>query len=131
MNYNKDIHMLNYIMKLLKIFALTNLFPYARTSFINTKKICKDCKYFIPNMNQCGKLGEVNLINGKVTYESAINARFDETTCGKDAKYFEKNHFKIITVPYYFVKEYWYGFIVLGLGYLNYIITVTFKNNIH
>jgi hypothetical protein len=48
----------------------------------------------------------------------------DETKCGKDAKYFEQNKIKFITVPYYFVKEYWYVFTVLGLGYLNFIITI-------
>jgi hypothetical protein len=123
-NYNKDIYIEKYTMKLLKLYALTNLFSYGRTSFVHNRKICKDCKFFIPNKNECVKFGEVNVINGKVTYESAINARMDETKCGKDAKYFEQNKIKFITVPYYFIQNYWYVFTVLGLGYLNYIITI-------
>jgi hypothetical protein len=33
--------------------------------------------------------------------------RSDEEKCGDEGKLFEENHYKIVTVPYYFIKEYW------------------------
>jgi hypothetical protein len=70
-----------------------------------TKKICKDCRHFIGDNIECGKFGDTNLITGKVTYKSARSVREDEKRCGEEAILFEENHYKIITVPYYFLKE--------------------------
>uniref|UniRef100_A0A6C0F848 Uncharacterized protein n=1 Tax=viral metagenome TaxID=1070528 RepID=A0A6C0F848_9ZZZZ len=70
-----------------------------------TKKICKDCRHFIGDNIECRKFGDTNIITGKVTYDSARSARQDVKKCGEDAIHFEENHFKIITVPYYFFKN--------------------------
>jgi hypothetical protein len=82
---------------------------------VTTKKICNDCKYFIANDRKCSKFGEVNIITGRETYEKALDIRENDNKCGEDAKYFEKNNFKIITVPYYFLKDYWKLTPLLGL----------------
>jgi hypothetical protein len=71
-----------------------------------TKKICKDCIHFIGDNIECRKFGDTNIITGKVTYNSARSVREDKNKCGEDAILFEKNHFKIITIPYYFLKDY-------------------------
>jgi hypothetical protein len=84
-------------------------------SLITTSKICNDCKYFIANDRKCAKFGEVNIITGKEIYEKAIDMRENNSKCGKDAQYFEKNNFKIITVPYYFLKDYWQVIPPLGV----------------
>jgi hypothetical protein len=42
---------------------------------------------------ECKKIGETNLITGKIKNEKAKIVRFDEKLCGKEGKYFEKNHF--------------------------------------
>jgi hypothetical protein len=75
---------------------------------IPNKKICRDCKYFIASDWDCAKFKDVNIITGKETFDSARSVRNDEKKCGDDAKYFEENHYKIVTVPYYFFKEYWF-----------------------
>lgn len=91
-------------MRLLKLYALSRLFSTARPSLMSTKKICKDCKYFIGDNIECRKFGDTNIITGKITYESAESVREDSKKCGENAILFEKNHFKIITIPYYFFK---------------------------
>ena len=67
------------------------------------KLICSNCKFFISNKNECRKFGDVNIITGKYSYEPASSVRNDEDKCGKYAIFFEKNNFKIITIPYYFL----------------------------
>lgn len=73
----------------------------------NVKPLCRDCKHFIANEWDCGKFGDVNLVSGKESFRSARSIRDDETKCGEDAKHFELNRFKIITIPYYFLLNYW------------------------
>jgi hypothetical protein len=85
-------------------------FVSLRPKLINTKKLCRDCKYFIANTHECGKFGETNIITGNETYYNAGHVRNDNNKCGTDAIYFEQNNMKIITVPYYFLSD--YGFIM-------------------
>jgi hypothetical protein len=94
-------------MKLLNLYAFTTLFSRGCKSLTPTKRICKDCRHFIGDNIECRKFSDTNIVTGKVTYECARHVREDEKKCGKDAIYFEENHFKIVTVPYYFVKEHW------------------------
>jgi hypothetical protein len=68
-------------------------------------KICKDCKYFIGDKLHCRKFGDTDLITGKVSYDTARSVRNNETKCGEKASHFEKNNFKFVTEPYYYVKE--------------------------
>ena len=72
---------------------------------INTLKICKNCKFFIANTKECKYINNINLVTDQKTFEYASIMRNNE--CGKDAKYFEENKIKFITVPYYFLKDYW------------------------
>jgi hypothetical protein len=95
-------------MKLLNLYVFFTLFSQVHTSLMpTTKKICTDCKHFIGDKIECRKFGDTNLVTGKVTYHSASRVREDEKKCGEDAIQFEENHCKIITVPYYFLKENW------------------------
>ena len=79
------------------------------------KPICDNCKFFIPNKNECRNFGNVNIITGKYTYESASSVRNDEEKCGEYAILFKKNNFKFITIPYYFLLE--HGIIIFILSY--------------
>lgn len=92
-------------MKLLNLFAFTSLFSKVHPSLIPTKKICRDCIHFIGDSAECRKFGDTNLVTGKVTYDSARSIREDIKKCGENATQFEENHFKIITIPYYFLKS--------------------------
>jgi len=94
------------IMKLLQLFIFYTLYDNSLGLLLPTKKICKDCRHFIGDTIECRKFGDVNLVTGKVTYPSAKYIRDDSDKCGENATHFEENHFKIVTVPYYFVKEY-------------------------
>jgi hypothetical protein len=94
-------------MKLLQyILFIINIYK-VEVYFIENKykPICQNCKYFIPNKNECRKFGDMNIITGKYTYESAISVRNDEDKCGEYAIFFKKNNFKFITIPYYFILE--------------------------
>jgi hypothetical protein len=106
-------------MRIVRFIPFVNIIScirYSSSSLLSTKKICRDCKFFIANNNECGKHPNVDLVTGKVTYNYALSLRTDEKHCGKEGKYFEKNHFKFITVPYYFMKE--WGFVVFLFGLL-------------
>jgi hypothetical protein len=93
-------------MKLFNLFLFSTLYYNILGSLLPTKKICKDCRHFIGDSMECRKFGDTNLVTGKVTYPSAKNIRDASEKCGENATSFEENHFKIVTVPYYFVKEY-------------------------
>ena len=74
------------------------------------KKLCKDCKFFIANEKRCMKFYDIDLVTGEKDYKHAFSMRSDNNKCGENAKYFEKNNFKFLTVPYYFTLTYWYIF---------------------
>jgi hypothetical protein len=80
--------------------------------------ICKDCKFLVNS--ECKKFGDVNLVTGEISYTLAKYIRADETKCGTKGVLFEKNNYKIITVPYYFVKEYWFlwSYIFIAIIYV-------------
>lgn len=72
------------------------------------KPICANCKFFIPNKNECSKFGTIDIVTNECNYEKALNVRKDDDKCGEDAIFFKRNYFKFITVPYYFLVEYNY-----------------------
>ena len=111
-------------MKLLNLYAFTTLFSKVRPSLLPTTKICKDCRHFIGENIECRKFGDTNIITGKVTYHSARSVRSDDKKCGENAIYFEENHFKVITVPYYYLKENWP--IVLPSAFLSFYFYALF-----
>jgi hypothetical protein len=60
---------------------------------------CKNCIYYKPSFlnndftstfNKCEKFGVKDIITDKITYNFANFCRDDETMCGKEGKYFEK-----------------------------------------
>jgi hypothetical protein len=115
-------------MYLLQLFIFTTLFFHGRSSTISPKKICKDCIHCIGGDKlECRKFGDTDMVTGKVTYQSASHVRKDEKLCGEDAIHFEKNNFKMFTVPYYFYKDNWIallpnGLIGLYILYLYYVL---------
>jgi hypothetical protein len=97
-------------MKIKSLATFLTLIPSIRPTLITQKKLCKDCKFFIANNNECAKFGSTDLVTGKNTYDYASSARNYDKKCGEDAKYFEENTMKIITVPYYHILKYWYWY---------------------
>ena len=88
------------------IFFIINIYRVELYFIQNQDKpICGNCKFFIPNKNQCKKFGDLNIITGKYTYEKAKDVRNDENKCGEYAIFFKKNYFKFITNSYYFILE--------------------------
>ena len=61
------------------------------------RKLCKD---FIADKEECALFGAIDVVKGKHEYTYAKNARQNEDKCGENAKLFEYNNIKIITVPY-------------------------------
>lgn len=115
-------------MKLLRLCILTRLFSNATPLSIPTKKICRDCRHFIGNDFDCRKFGDTDLITGKVTYRSARSIREDKKKCGEDAIHFEENHYKIVTVPYYFAKNYSFILLPFSVPILYSFIITWFKS---
>lgn len=66
-------------------------------------KICRDCKNY--NGWGCKKYGITDIVTGEKSYYFAKHIRENEKKCGESAIHFEKNHYKIVTVPYYFVQN--------------------------
>ena len=66
-------------------------------------KICRDCKFFTGLT--CKKYFITDIVTGEKSYYYARSVRENEKKCGENAVDFEKNHYKIATVPYYFVKN--------------------------
>jgi hypothetical protein len=93
-------------MRLREISIFANIL-LSRGALPNTKKLCRDCRHYIANNEKCRIFGDVNIVSGKEYYDDARDARRDNNKCGDSANKFEENHYKIITVPYYFLKEYW------------------------
>ena len=94
------------------------------------KKLCKDCNFFIAHKKECALFGDTDLVNGKHDYNYAKNARNNENKCGEEAKFFEENNNKIMTVPYYFIlniASYWQltPVIALGIFYINALYKLT------
>ncbi len=114
-------------MKFFKLFNILSTIPFIRPSLFPKKPLCKDCKYLIGNVmdKKCSRFSTYDLVTGKENYEFASSVRRDANKCGEDAKYFEKNHLKIFTVPYYFIIEFWPIFVGLSLG----IILNVLKSN--
>jgi len=102
-------------MRLREISIFANIL-LSRGALPNTKKLCRDCRHFIANNEECRIFGDVNIVTGKESYDYANTARRNENKCGDVAKAFEENHYKIITVPYYFLKEYWVISPVIGVS---------------
>ena len=105
------------------IFVLTTIHK-VEVSFIENqcKPICSNCKFFIPNKNQCSKFGDVDIITGKYNYENAISVRGDDNKCGEYGIFYRKNNFKFITSPYYFILENSKIIILLIYGFLPIIL---------
>jgi hypothetical protein len=53
-----------------------------RLTSITTKKLCKDCKFFVGNTQECAAFGDVNMVTGKKKLESAIDMRKNKDECG-------------------------------------------------
>lgn len=92
-------------MKLLYIYIFTTLFSHIHASPIPTKRLCKDCRHFIGDKQECRMFLDTNLVTGDITYHSARSVRGNEEKCGKYAVYYEENQFKVFTVPYYIFKS--------------------------
>lgn len=107
-------------MKLLAL-GLLLLLTNTKSNRILPRKLCKDCKHFIAHKEGCALFGYTDLVNGKNDYNYAKTARNNENKCGEDAKYFEENNNKIITVPYYFIlngMQFWPFLPPVGLLYI-------------
>jgi len=68
-------------------------------------KMCKNCKFYIPGVEKCSKFGDPDFVNGDHNYKYASIVRENENYCGMSGKLFEKNNFKIVTVPYFYVTQ--------------------------
>jgi len=96
---------MKYIKPFYHLSTLSSVIPTVRPSVINKYPLCRDCKFFIANDKECRKFGDIDLVTGKKSYNYARYVRNDENKCGQEAKHFETNNFKMITVPYYLLLD--------------------------
>jgi hypothetical protein len=107
-------------MKLLAV-SLLLFITNIESNRILPRKLCKDCKHYIAHKKECALFGDIDLVNGNHDYNYAKTARNDKDKCGENAKYFEENNNKIITVPYYFILDiahFWPFLPLVGLLYI-------------
>ena len=107
-------------MKLLAV-SLLLFITNIESNRILPRKLCKDCKYFIARKKECALFGDIDLVSGKHDYNYAKTSRNNEDKCGENAKYFEENNNKIITVPYYFILDsasFWPFIPLVGIFYI-------------
>ena len=107
-----------------KLFYFLYTYSLCNSSLIKPVKICKDCKFYMADKSECKLFGDINLVDGKINYDYAFSVRLFENKCGKEAKYFEENKLKIITIPYYFIKSYY--IIILFVGLFTYILNTKY-----
>lgn len=67
-------------------------------------KICNNCIHYVKYAEGCGKFPKIDVITGDKSIFYARNMREDVKKCGDEAIHYKRNHFKVITVPYYFIK---------------------------
>ena len=91
-------------------------FSYHTRVLPMTKLLCKNCKYFIADNKECRNFVHTDLVTGQKIYETARFARTLESNCGKYAKHFEYNTLKVVTAPYYFIKEFWSFLLLPTIG---------------
>ena len=91
-------------MKILHIIFIIKIYK-SESYFIQNKPICANCKFFIPNKNECSNFGTIDIITNEHNYEQALAVRKDNKKCGEDGIFFKKNYYKFITIPYYFFVE--------------------------
>jgi len=82
-------------------------FIYFLFYFVNSNKIinngnlpsCRNCVYFKPDtyssefasaLSKCQVFIDKDIVTDKITYKYADTCRYDESKCGKEGKYFEK-----------------------------------------
>jgi hypothetical protein len=55
----------------MRLIAFANILSLTRGGLPNTKKLCRDCRHFIANEQQCRIFGDVNIVSGKEYYDDA------------------------------------------------------------
>lgn len=60
----------------------------------NPETVCKDCVYYKPHDRVCAHLAStsVDIVHGDVYFLKAMEMRNNETLCGRNAKYFQKEN---------------------------------------
>lgn len=87
-----------------------------------TQLLCNNCKHFIADNKECRNFVHTDLVTGQKIYETASFARTLESNCGKYGKHFEYNNFKVVSTPYYFVKEFWSILLLPAIGLVVFLV---------
>jgi hypothetical protein len=67
--------------------ALKSFVVFRPGKNINTVKLCKKCKHFIPNKDRCQLFGNMDLVTGDMEYNYASSERVENGNCGPEAKF--------------------------------------------
>jgi hypothetical protein len=86
------------------LFLTFFIFSLDRIACIQKKSLpsCSNCKHYIEILykesteignyyGKCSKFIDINHVTGEIDYSNALVIRNDETKCGKEGIYFEKN----------------------------------------
>lgn len=107
MHFYLNINLLILLMKVLHYIFFIIRIQKVELYFLKNRENpkCINCKFFIPNKNECSNFGDIDIVTNEYTYEKAIDVRNDYDKCGIDAIFYKKNYLKFITIPYYFLLE--------------------------
>lgn len=140
MNLNKKLKKIPHINVMRIIYLLLSL--------VNCEKIirnvnfpaCKNCIYYKPSeyntfvsgLNKCEKFGDKNINTDEILYDYAESCRKDETKCGMEGKYFEKEknmNMKILKHKMTRATPYIFLVLLILISYLpTAILLAIFKN---
>jgi len=131
----------------MKLFSSRNLYNIINLFFIVAKpeKIiknininsCRNCIYHKPHsfsgdytssLSNCEKFGSKDIITDKISYDYADICRKDETKCGEQGKYFEKEPNIELKILKYTIIRYIPSVTLVALLVILYISPIIYEN---
>lgn len=122
---------------LLPLCMISFISAHPRYSFLRNYNtpICSNCKFYKPaytysdyeqRSGYCKRFGEVNIMDGQITYESIHECRKDERKCGLSGKLYEDDEWKTVKVIAHDMNRYNYIVLMAATIVFVFIVRLTY-----
>lgn len=71
----------------MKTVAMHSFVTFRPGKKIDSVKICKNCKFYLPNRERCQLFGNLDIVTGAVEYNFASSERNEQGECGPEATF--------------------------------------------
>ena len=124
-------------------FLLASSIALSRVSGMVTPKIknieynsCRNCKHLIPNdigqisssSTRCNMFGKKDIVTDEITFDYTDNCRSNESKCGIEAKYFEKEENLILKRIIYHIKTFSFLYSTFGSIFIAILYNIVTHN---